>query len=88
MERKINEYILRYNEIQSDYNETQIKYYRAQKDNDDLKLQVEQLEIENKNGKKMLEEEKNIMSEMMEKWKSRIIRLEDLQKTERKYPVA
>lgn len=28
------------------------------------------------------------MSEMMEKWKSRIIRLEDLQKTERKYPVA
>lgn len=85
LERKINEYILKYNQIQSDYNEAQIKYYRAQKDNDDLKLQVEQLEMENKNMKKMLEEEKNIMNEMTQKWKSRIIRLEDLHKTDRKY---
>lgn len=41
--------------------------------------------MENKNAKKMLEEEKNIMNEMTEKWKSRIIRLEDLHKTDPKY---
>lgn len=44
--------------------------------------------MENKKGRKMLEEEKSMTNEMMEKWKSRIIRLEDLHKSERKYQPA
>lgn len=51
-------------------------------------MQIEQLEMENKKGRKMLEEEKSMTNEMMEKWKSRIIRLEDLHKSERKYQPA
>lgn len=35
---------MKYNEIQSKFNDSQIKYYKAQKDNDDLKLNVQELE--------------------------------------------
>lgn len=67
-----------------------IKYYRAQKDNDDLKMQLEELGLELRNCRKVLEEERRYMGEVMDKWKSRIIRLEDLQKTDRNHhhPIA
>jgi len=39
------------------------------------------LQIENKNIKKMLEEEKKILVEQTERWRARIGRLEDYQKS-------
>jgi hypothetical protein len=43
----------------------------------------EEMAMENKNLRKVLEEEKKILAEQTEKWKARISRLEDMQKGEK-----
>jgi len=40
----MNEYILKYNEVQGVLSQAQIKYYKLQKDCDNLKLDKEEVE--------------------------------------------
>jgi hypothetical protein len=65
------------NEVQTENNNWQIKYYNIQKDYDDCKMEIHELEINNKNLHKMIDEEQKMHSEQLQKWKNRIAKMEE-----------
>lgn len=46
-------------------------------------MNLEQLEVENRNLKKMLDEEKKILVEQTDKWRARMNKLEEHQKCDK-----
>ena len=53
-----------------------------------MKLTIQDLEIENKNMKKLLEQERSILNEQTEKWNMRLSNLEAKSKGDPEYPDA
>ena len=54
----MNEYILKYNEMHSNFGQFQIKYYKMQKDCDNLRVDRDELELRANNSANQLTAER------------------------------
>lgn len=77
LQKTYNECNLRYNDAHSQNNNWQIKFCKLQQELDNTKLELHELQINNTNLRKVLEEERKLHSNQLQQWKARITKLEE-----------
>jgi stress response protein SCP2 len=71
-ERRMNEYIAKHNELQNIYGQSQVKYYKLQKDNDNLRVDKEELTQKVNTLTTQLQAERTIHMQEVDKLRGRV----------------